>query len=183
MVMNGQGVLRDLLDGGVVFMREHRGLVTSILVSTIVVVVLIAIAISARTQAGSFVWKTWHADELALRLNPDPDLALEIGEYYFNVGNNGDYDLDRAGQYFKQAILLTPDGNKPATRVWHQLARVEFIRGNFRKALKAANTQIALFGSEIPNIYYVRGLIYGYMGAYKNAEYDFSEYLVHNPTA
>lgn len=133
------------------------------------------------TSLARMAWNTFHTPTVALFLDADPELAFEIGEYYFNAAGSGIYDLNRAAEFYTRSILLSED--TPPQLAWYQLSRVEFVRGNFDKALKAANTHIALYENEIPNIYYVRGLIYGFDKQYEPAVADFWEYIRHDPTS
>ena len=46
------------------------------------------------------------------------------GNYYFNVGWAGKYDLEKARRYFEKAIEADP--NVPDA--WHQLSRIDFSK-------------------------------------------------------
>jgi tetratricopeptide (TPR) repeat protein len=64
---------------------------------------------------------------------------------------------------------------------WHELARIEFLRGNFAAALTAINTQIKLHGHDTVASYYVRALIEGFMQQNDAAEADFKVFLAAKP--
>lgn len=107
---------------------------------------------------------------------------FEMGEYYFNSHNSTDgaYDLKLARQYYTQAI---EEGSEEPL-VWYQLGRVDFLEGNYNAALYKFEKQISLHGDAIPNVYYMKGLTFGYKGrseqneeAWKQAEENFKKYL------
>lgn len=70
---------------------------------------------------------------------------------------------------------MTPDA-------WHQYARIAFLRGDFQLALHRINKQFEMRGDELMASYYIRGLILGYAGRYKEAESDFEKFLEWDPT-
>ena len=107
----------------------------------------------------------------------DADLSMEIGAYYFNLYGVGEYDLIRAEHYFKRAITLDPE----VPDAWHHLARIDFLNGNFHEAIEKINRQIEIHGDDFIASYYIRGLVYGFMGDYKNAEEDFLIFLELTP--
>lgn len=146
-----------------------------------VLVVAAGTFVAERPAVATFVWHATKLPGVTLWLDPTPDRAMELANYYFNIDDKGSYDVTRARTYYADAILLS-SRNDPPKLAWYQLARIDFIGGHFTAALKAANTQIALFGSDIPNVYYVRGLIFGFMHEYQNAINDFNEYIVYDPT-
>src|SRR3989344_2184298 len=100
-------------------------------------------------------------------------LEVELGNYYFNVSGLGAYDLKKAEKHFKRALEI--DANIPDA--WHQLARIDFLRGNFSNALVKINKQIEIHGDSFMASYYMRGLINGYAGNLKEAEADFKKFL------
>lgn len=121
----------------------------------------------------------------------DARLAVEIGNYYFNgpafakgygghspasaaaLADSGAYDLDRARAFFERAIAIDPR----VPYAWHQLARIDFARRDFAKALGEIDRQIEIHGDSLPNAYYVRGLVNGYSGDLAAAEQDFRNAL------
>ncbi len=103
--------------------------------------------------------------------------ALERGNYYFNVDGKGEYDLDRAQNYFEKALALDPS----VPDAWHQLARIDFLRGNFDSALVKINKQLELHGNSLMASYYIRGLIEGYQKNYPAAQKDFQTFLSWDP--
>ncbi len=100
--------------------------------------------------------------------------AFEKGEYYFNSDDEegGVYDIVKAQQYYEEAIALNPRGNK---LVWYQSGRIDFINGNFDRALEKFATQIEYFGDEVPNVYYMIGLTYGYKARLTNDPQDWKQ--------
>ncbi len=117
------------------------------------------------------------------------DSFFGIGQYYFNHDEDpsGPYDLTRAQYFYEKEIFLNPKGNN---QVWYQSGRVDFINGDFDGALEKFNTQISYFGDEIPNVYYMIGLTYGYKARktgdaedWKRAEEAFETFISYFPEA
>lgn len=129
------------------------------------------------TAVGKFVWNKFRFAPAALALNRDATLALEIGNYYFNVGGSGVYDLRRAERYFYRALEIDP--NVPDA--WHQLSRIDFLRGDFWSALQKINKQIEIHGDSFMASFYIRGLILGFMGNFDEAEDNFKKILSWDP--
>ena len=118
---------------------------------------------------------------------------FERGQYYFNHGDHADgaYDLAKARRYYSSAIQDDPKGNPLA---WYQLGRIDFIEGRFDAAIYKFNKQLQYFDDEVPNVYYMLGLTYGFRGrpeapdspdlavAIENFE-KFLEFFPHSPWA
>lgn len=131
-----------------------------------------------KTEMTLFVWHTFHTlPEVMLFTNADATIAVEIGNYYFNVYENGVYDLEKAQRYFEHALLLDP----LIPDAWHQLSRIDFLNGDFDSALYKINKQIEIHGDSFMASYYIRGLIYGYMDEFKKAEENFLVFLEWDP--
>ena len=126
-----------------------------------------------RDRIGILVWNTLHTPDMALALHRDAGFAVAIGNYYFNVGGTGAYDLVRARTYYEKALQMDPQ----VPDAWHQLARIEFLRGNFYGAYDKINKQIELHGNSFMASYYIRGLINGFLGNTNGAEKDFKTFL------
>jgi len=126
-------------------------------------------------------WETFHLPvPLALLTEEaDAELAVWVGNYYFNVYGDGVYDLVKAEQYFKRALELDPR----VPDAWHQLARIDFLRGYFNSALHKVNQQLELHGDSFMDSYYLRGLIYGYSGKFEEAEADFKTFIAWRPVS
>ena len=58
----------------------------------------------------------------------------------------------------------------------YQISRIYFLKGDFNSALDEINKELKL-RPEIPNSYYVRGLILGYRGNFREAESDFFKFI------
>ena len=136
--------------------------------------VLVAVSLFVcRARVGLGIWRVAHVPEISLFLDQDAMLALDIGNYYFNVRGNGAYDLNKASLYFKRALEIDPH----VPDAWHQLARIDFLRSNFYGAYDKINKQIALHGNSLMASYYIRGLINGFLGNTDAAEIDFKKFL------
>lgn len=98
---------------------------------------------------------------------------FEIGQYYFNQTGDahGPYDLTKAQYYYERAIGEDPKGNK---YLWYQSGRIDFINGNFDRALQKFNAQQRYFGDQVPNVYYMMGLTYGYKARQSNNPQDWA---------
>lgn len=98
-----------------------------------------------------------------------------MGDFFF--GESPHYNLTVARGFY--ALALFTDRGSPY--VWHQLARIDFLRGDFDSALVKINRQIELHGDRVSGSYYVRGLIRGFQGELAGAEADFKIYLKFHP--
>ncbi|MEK7178914.1 MAG: tetratricopeptide repeat protein [Patescibacteria group bacterium] len=169
--------------------NKHEGQRKKAVIVPLLIISLLLVALF-RVPLGVASWKVFRAPSIALFLNPDAALALEIGNRYFNVGlpampvhagqagGSDAYDLDKAEKYFNKALTLDP----LAPDAWHQLSRIDFLRGNFSAALSKINTQFELHGDSLMASYYIRGLIEGYSGDYENAEKDFLKFFAWDKT-
>ena len=120
-------------------------------------------------------------------LEPEELSYFELGQYYFNQGDSPDgaYDLIKARDNFQKAIAEDPDGNSV---VWHQLGRINFLEGRFDDAIYSFKKQLQYFGDEVPNVYYMLGLTYGFMARgsqdeelWRLAAENFLKYLEYDP--
>lgn len=127
------------------------------------------------------VWQKYNWPETALLLDRnDADLAMFIGNYYFNgVVGGGEYNPDVAEKAFKKAVRINPK------ILWghYQLARIYFVKGDYDGALYEINIEL---GANPENLrsFYVRGLIYGYRGEagdLEKAEADFRRFTFWAP--
>ncbi len=112
-------------------------------------------------------------EHTAFMIAPSAARAAEYGKYHFSSVRPSAYDITRAQYFYEKAATL--DAEYPY--VYHQLARIEFLKGNFNTAIFYINKQIELHGDTAPNSFYVRGLIEGYMGRYTEAAEDYKHYL------
>lgn len=126
----------------------------------------------SRDALARLVWQKYHWPQTALSLDrSDADLAMFIGNYYFNGVVGGEYNLNVAQKAFKKAIRVNPK------ILWghYQLARIIFIKGDYNGALEEINKELAANPENLRSLY-VRGLIYGYRnqaGYLEKAEADF----------
>lgn len=95
------------------------------------------------------------------------------GNFFFN---GGAYDLAKAEKYFKIAAFV--DGKISTPR--YQLARIHFVKNELEKAKDEIETAIGL-NPEGSRVYYVSGLINGYLKNYPEAISDFSEFVERSP--
>ena len=107
------------------------------------------------------------------KIFPSAARAAAYGDKHFDGAKPGAYSLDRAEYFYQEAAARDPQ----YPYVYHQLGRIEFLKGNFNTALFYLNKQIELHGDDAPNSYYVRGLIEGFKGDYAAAIKDYERYL------
>lgn len=105
----------------------------------------------------------------------DADLAMFIGNYYFNgVIGGGEYNPDVAKKAFEKAISI----NHKILWGHYQLARIYFVKGDYTGAISEINRELEANPENLRSLY-VRGLIYGYRGYpgdLANAEEDFQRF-------
>lgn len=127
-----------------------------------------------RNEIGNFFWTRFHAPGLAAWLAPrDPGLHFAMGNYYFEGKK---YNLTLAKQKFLRVIEL--DERFPGAH--YQLSRVYFIENHLPDALNEINKELA-YTPDVKRSYYIRGLVYGYMGMLDNAAQDFETFLRWKP--
>lgn len=99
---------------------------------------------------------------------------FELGHYFFNHDDDpsGPYDLNAARHFYQKSIEEDAPTHQLA---WYQLSRIDFIEGEFDASLEKLQRQQELFGEQIPNIYYMRGLVYGYKAKETNDPNDWHE--------
>ena len=125
--------------------------------------------------AGTALYPTGvqYVEDALYAINPSAERALQYAERHFDAKRSRLYDIERTEYFLREAVALDPG----LPYIYHELARVAFLRGNFNRALALINTHISLHGEVTPNSYYVRGLIEGYMGKYEAAATDYETYL------
>lgn len=111
-------------------------------------------------------------------LSTDPQVAYDYGDRRFSALVPEWYDVDAAEYYFLLAAARDP--NLPFVN--HQLARVEFLRGDFLDALILINRELEVNPDPSPSTYYIRGLIEGFAGLYDMSARDYEIYLDADPT-
>lgn len=116
-------------------------------------------------------------ENVAYAINPTPERAFAYGELHFDATNPADYDIQRADYFFQLAAAKDPT----LPYLYHELARISFLEGNFNMALAQIDFQISMHGDNEPKSYYVRGLIEGYMGDYSDAANDYAYFLQSDP--
>ena len=116
-------------------------------------------------------------EDTAYRFDPTAARAFAYGERHFNAKNRSGYDIERAEYFFNKAADIDPT----TPYLYHELARIAFLKGDFETAMVLIDSQIELMGDAAPNSYYVRGLIRGYRGEYANAAKDYEHFLQFHP--
>lgn len=148
----------------------------------LVAVSLIFIFVSKQDSLAELLWQKYRWPNLAvLIIRSDADLAMFIGNYYFNgVVGGGEYNLGIAQKAYRKAVRVNPKV------LWghYQLARIYFIKSDFNSAFLEINKELEANPENLRSLY-VRGLIYGYRnqaGDLEKAEADFRRFTLWAPT-
>jgi tetratricopeptide (TPR) repeat protein len=147
----------------------------SIRLLLILAIVVLAILILAMPRAEAAIENA--RENIAYGISPTPARAFAYGETHFNASDPADYNINRAQYFFNLAAAKDPS----LPYLFHELARISFLRGHFTQAIAQINFQISMHGDSEPNSYYVRGLIEGYMGNYVAAVSDYQHFLQFDP--
>lgn len=139
--------------------------------AVIVVVAGILAALFLRVPVTNFY------EDVTYALDPSAERAFQYGTRHFSSKEPAQYDIDRAEYFFNLAALKDPT----ILYLYHQLARISFLRGDFTRAMTQINYQISTRGDATPNSYYIRGLIEGYMGDYESSARDYEYFLRFDP--
>ena len=118
-------------------------------------------------------------ENMLFAMMPTASRAAEYGTKHFDAQQYRSYDIQVAEHFYKEAAALDPQ----YPYVYHQLARIAFLRGEFDDALALINKQISLHGDTAPKSYYIRALIEGYGGDYAAAAKDYEHYLTFAPVS
>jgi len=116
-------------------------------------------------------------EDVLYTVAPTAMRAYTYGEWHFSESIASTYDLSRAEYFLIQAARKDPT----IPYVYHELARIEFLKGNFAQAMHYINIQIARQGASTPNSFYIRALIEGYMGEYEQSAADYEYFLAYDP--
>ena len=136
-------------------------------------ILIVIVLLLYRSEAAHVLY-----ERLSIATFPNAHRALAYGDRHFSSQLPDSYDIDLADKLYRTAVRLDP--NLP--RVYHQIARIAFLRGQNNLALIAIDIEIEKSGDSLPNSYYVRGLIEGFMGDYTNAIADYRKYLQYDLT-
>ncbi len=129
----------------------------------------------SRDALARLAWEKHWSKTAILLDGGDADLAMFIGNYYFNgVIGGGEYNPDIAKKAFQKAVRINPE------ILWghYQLARIYFIKNDYSRALLEINKELGANPENLRSLY-VRGLIYGYRnqsGDLEKAEADFHRF-------
>jgi tetratricopeptide (TPR) repeat protein len=129
---------------------------------TISTLILSCVIVSTYFLATYFFSDSLKTDKL-LKNSSD----FEKAQYYF-TGEN--YDLTKARHYYESSISNNPKENPYQ---WYQLARINFIQGEFDVSLHNLDMQVQHYGDEVPSVHYMYGLVYGFRADAYSREQDF----------
>ncbi len=116
-------------------------------------------------------------EKTSLALFPSAQRAFSYGERHFDAKYPRTYDIKTAEYFFGKAADI--DANTPY--LYHELARIAFLKGDFEQAMALIDAQIQLMGDAAPNSYYIRALIEGYKGDYAASAKDYEYFLRFHP--
>jgi tetratricopeptide (TPR) repeat protein len=142
----------------------------TIVIVTLAAVILCGLALSTRAGRNAY-------ENITFFLAPSSERAFAYGTNHLDYASADSYDIDRAQYWYGKVAVSDPNYHY----LNHQLARIQFLHGNFNTALFYINKQIALEGTSTPNSYYIRGLIEGYMGRYDDAVKDYAYFVSKDP--
>ena len=118
-------------------------------------------------------------EDVMVFVAPSAERAYQYGTGHFDATHPELYDIGRAGMFFNKSRELDPSH----ALAYHQLARIEFLRGDFYHALVLIDKSIELQDESVnPSSVYVRGLILGFMGRYDEAARNFEVFLAKYPS-
>lgn len=117
-------------------------------------------------------------EDVSLSLFPSAPRAYSYGERHFSAQSASSYDIDRSEYFFNETRRMDPQH----LFVFHQLARVAFLKGDFARARALADAQIRYHGDATPSSHYVRALIEGFMGDYDASIKDYEIFLASHPS-
>ncbi len=115
---------------------------------------------------------------LHVQVDRSAQTPYEYGNHRFSALEAQWYDIDAAEYYFRLAHARDPK----LPYVNHQIARIEFLRGDFSDAFIYINRELEVNPNPSPSTYYIRGLIAGFAGLYDVAAQDYEKYLESDPT-
>jgi len=116
-----------------------------------------------------------------------PNDNYALGEYYFiqNTDSADRYDLQKAKYYFLEAIKENPTQHNKA---FYNVGRIDLVKSRFVSAIYHFEKQQEYFGDDIPNVYYMLGLTYGFFALetdsqqhWQLAEENFIRFMEYSP--
>lgn len=116
-------------------------------------------------------------EDLVLAVHPTASAAFNFGVKHFDASSPEEYDVDRAYDLF----LLTKKLDPSYPDVYHNLGRIEFLRGELEQALDSLNKEFSTNPNPTPASYYVRALTKGYLKDYMGAAADYEAYFKITP--
>lgn len=106
-------------------------------------------------------------------LYPSAPKALQYAERHFEKTSAHAYDPALAEYWLVEALKQDPQN----ALAHYQFARVSFLQGEFIRALYEIDSAISLYEEGHAPSFYMKGLIFGYMGRHEDAAENFERYL------
>lgn len=132
-------------------------------------------ALQSTNYGGAFASNIMN--DISFALSPSAERAYTYASKHFNAAEQQTYDIDRAERFFEETLRLDPSHREAR----HELARIQFLRGDFEEALALIDQQLEEQSGEPPNSHYIRGLILSFMERYEEAAVSFETYLESDP--
>lgn len=146
--------------------------------AVLIVTGLLVLSVSVFVSPGVQTYLVYAYEDVSLFLDPSAERAYAYGKHHLDRAKAGEYDIDRADYLFKKTLRYEPH----TLHARHQLARIAFLRGDFRDALRFIDREIETFGPDASfSSYYVQGLILGFMGYFEESAQSYEKYLAHDP--
>jgi tetratricopeptide (TPR) repeat protein len=128
------------------------------------------------TFFASYLWDNYKLFYISLLLNSkDEQLAIEVGNYFFN--GDGGYDINKAVYAFKKANKI-----HETFTAHYALSRLYLVAGLPLESILHVN-KASLLDINDKRTIYVRGLAYANAGLLDLAEKEFKEFLAYAPKA
>jgi len=127
---------------------------------------------SVRSEIYAFFWNKFTIAVPPEWIVENEHLSYAMGEHFFNQNGSGVYDLKKAQSYYRQSLKINPLYSNSL----YPLARIDFLYGRFYSAIEKFNKILegdVNKDADYSRMYYMRGLTYGYMWRFDEAEADF----------
>ncbi len=151
------------------------GLTRTLLISVIVIVFCVFLFLSA---TGLLRVAMYMFEDARLWARPSAEAAFQLANGHFSTMNPGGYDVQRAGLLYRETLRLDPHHSLAR----QQLARTLFVQGDIGGALIQINAQLNAHPDSNASAYYIRALVYGFMGLNVDAANDYRRYIELDPS-
>lgn len=142
--------------------------------SIVVTGILLGIGLIALHQPLAHVAYDAGLPRIAGMLNTeDAELFSDLGELYFSHDH---YNIALAKRFYEQSVSIDP----VRQHNHYQLGRIYFLEGNYARALSEIDVE-ERFNPSFGKTHYMKGLILGYMGNYRESAAAFGKFIESDP--